>query len=209
MTLVDWLLVLVINGGIVFYGIVSFRSKRKSFDWYMAAKSMPWWVVGLSAFGTAVDSGDYVALFGGVIQLRAFAAHTMVAGNFGRLDRPELLRRSPHVPVGGLYKRRVDGVPLWTFRPLPGRGDQYPAAHQCPGQYFLFNVPRAQCGGGHWDRLELGHRGRCGLHRGCLSRPRRPAGRGVYRRHTKYGDGGFLPGGVGCGVVEYGWLGRA
>ena len=65
MTLVDWLLVLVINGGIVLYGIVSFRSKRESFDWYMAAKSMPWWVVGLSAFGTAVDSGDYVALVGG------------------------------------------------------------------------------------------------------------------------------------------------
>jgi SSS family solute:Na+ symporter len=65
MTLVDWLLVLVINGGIVFYGIVSFKSKGGSFDWYMAAKSMPWWVVGLSAFGTAVDSGDYVALVGG------------------------------------------------------------------------------------------------------------------------------------------------
>ena len=132
----------------------------------------------------------------------------MVAGNFGRLDRPELLRRSPHVPVRGLHKRRVDGVPLWTFHPLPGRGDQYPAAHQCPGQYFLFDVPRAQCGGGHWERLELGHRGGSGHHRGCLSRPRRPAGRGLHRRHTKYGNGGGLPGGVGGGVVEYGWLGR-
>ena len=65
MTLVDWLLVLVINGGIVAYGIFVFRGKGESFDWYLAAKSMPWWVIGLSAFGTAVDSGDYVAIVGG------------------------------------------------------------------------------------------------------------------------------------------------
>ena len=69
MTLVDWLLVLVINGGIVLYGIVVFRGKGESFDWYLAAKSMPWWVIGLSAFGTAVDSGDYVSIVGGSYEL--------------------------------------------------------------------------------------------------------------------------------------------
>ena len=26
---------------------------------------MPWWVIGLSAFGTAIDSGDYVGIVGG------------------------------------------------------------------------------------------------------------------------------------------------
>ncbi len=65
MTLVDWLLVFVINGGSVAYGIAAFRGKGQSFDWYLAAKSMPWWVIGLSAFGTAVDSGDYVGIVGG------------------------------------------------------------------------------------------------------------------------------------------------
>ncbi len=64
MTIIDWLLLLTINGGIVVYGLIAFRQKRESFDWYLAAKSMPWWVVGLSAFGTAVDSGDYVAIVG-------------------------------------------------------------------------------------------------------------------------------------------------
>lgn len=69
MTLVDWLLVIVINGGIVLYGLTVFRRERESFDWYMAAKSMPWWVIGLSAFGTAVDSGDYVGIVGGSYSL--------------------------------------------------------------------------------------------------------------------------------------------
>ena len=53
MTLVDWLLVLAINGGIVLYGIIVFRGQRESFDWYLAAKSIPWWIIGLSAFSTA------------------------------------------------------------------------------------------------------------------------------------------------------------
>jgi SSS family solute:Na+ symporter len=65
MTPWDWLLVLVINLGIVLYGLVTFKGTRGSFDWYLAAKSLPWWAVGLSAFSTAVDSGDYVAIAGG------------------------------------------------------------------------------------------------------------------------------------------------
>jgi len=69
MSFIDWLVVLIINGGIVAYGLYAFRDKRASFDWYLAAKSMPWWAIGLSAFGTAVDSGDYVAIAGGAYNL--------------------------------------------------------------------------------------------------------------------------------------------
>ena len=65
MTALDWAVVLVLNGGIVAYSLFTFRNKGASFDWYLAAKSMPWWVIGLSAFGTAVDSGDYVGIVGG------------------------------------------------------------------------------------------------------------------------------------------------
>ena len=65
MTALDWAVVLVLNGGIVAYSLIAFRNKGESFDWYLAAKSMPWWVIGLSAFGTAVDSGDYVGIVGG------------------------------------------------------------------------------------------------------------------------------------------------
>ena len=65
MTALDWAVVVVLNGGIVAYSLIAFRNKGESFDWYLAAKSMPWWVIGLSAFGTAVDSGDYVGIVGG------------------------------------------------------------------------------------------------------------------------------------------------
>ena len=44
--------------------MLSRRTKRSS-DWLLAAKSLPWWMVGLSMFATAVDSGDYVAVVGG------------------------------------------------------------------------------------------------------------------------------------------------
>ena len=69
MTALDWAVVLILNGGIVVYSLIAFRNKGESFDWYLAAKSMPWWVIGLSAFGTAVDSGDYVGIVGGSYNL--------------------------------------------------------------------------------------------------------------------------------------------
>jgi SSS family solute:Na+ symporter len=65
MTGIDWVLVIGINLGIVLYGVFGLRGSGASFDWYLASKSLPWWAIGLSAFGTAVDSGDYVAVAGG------------------------------------------------------------------------------------------------------------------------------------------------
>jgi SSS family solute:Na+ symporter len=65
MTPLDWVLVIGINLAIVLYGAFWLRGAGKSFDWYLASKSLPWWAIGLSAFGTAVDSGDYVAVAGG------------------------------------------------------------------------------------------------------------------------------------------------
>ncbi|MBI3989852.1 MAG: hypothetical protein HY347_09580 [candidate division NC10 bacterium] len=65
MTLIDWLLVIVINVGIVIYGVAAIKRTKGSFEWYLAAKTLPWWAIGLSAFGTAVDTGDYVAVAGG------------------------------------------------------------------------------------------------------------------------------------------------
>ncbi len=65
MTLLDWLIVVGANGAIVGYGLLLSRRTRRSSDWLLAAKSLPWWMVGLSMFATAVDSGDYVAVVGG------------------------------------------------------------------------------------------------------------------------------------------------
>ena len=65
MTPLDWLIVIVANGAIVVYGLYLARGTTTSYDWFLAAKGLPWWIVGLSMFATAVDSGDYVAVVGG------------------------------------------------------------------------------------------------------------------------------------------------
>ena len=65
MTALDWLIVVVVNGAIVGYGLVISRGTKTASDWFLAARGLPWWIVGLSMFATAVDSGDYVAVVGG------------------------------------------------------------------------------------------------------------------------------------------------
>jgi len=65
MTALDWFLVIGINLAIVLYGVFFVKGKGSSFDWFLASQSLPWWAVGLSAFGTAVDIGDYTAVAGG------------------------------------------------------------------------------------------------------------------------------------------------
>ena len=65
MTGLDWFIVIIINGSIVLWGLVLARGTQRSVDWFLAARGLPWWIVGLSMFATAVDSGDYVAVVGG------------------------------------------------------------------------------------------------------------------------------------------------
>ena len=65
MTALDWVLVIGINLAIVLYGAFFVKGKGSSFDWFLASQSLPWWAIGLSAFGTAVDIGDYTAVAGG------------------------------------------------------------------------------------------------------------------------------------------------
>jgi solute:Na+ symporter, SSS family len=65
MTALDWALVIGINLAIVLYGVFFVKGRGSSFDWFLASQSLPWWAIGLSAFGTAVDIGDYTAVAGG------------------------------------------------------------------------------------------------------------------------------------------------
>ncbi len=66
LTLIDWLLILGVNGAVVGYGIASGRRHvHRAVDWFLAARALPWWAIGLSMFATAVDSGDYVVVAGG------------------------------------------------------------------------------------------------------------------------------------------------
>ena len=57
-----WFVVVGVNGAIILFGIWKSRETTSAADWFLAARGLPWWMVGLSMFATAVDSGDYVAV---------------------------------------------------------------------------------------------------------------------------------------------------
>jgi len=64
LTASGWILVIGINGAIILFGLWKARDTHDSVNWFLAARGLPWWMVGLSMFATAVDSGDYVAVAG-------------------------------------------------------------------------------------------------------------------------------------------------
>jgi len=64
MTLLDWLIVLVLNGGVAVYGICLARGTKNSQEWFLASRSLIWWAVGLSMFATNIDNADLVSADG-------------------------------------------------------------------------------------------------------------------------------------------------
>ncbi|MDA2926394.1 hypothetical protein MYX78_04035 [Acidobacteria bacterium AH-259-G07] len=64
MTIIDWIIILGLNGVVFGYGIVRSRKTKTNVDWFLAGRSLPFWVVGVSMFATNVDSGDYVSING-------------------------------------------------------------------------------------------------------------------------------------------------
>ena len=71
MTTLDWALVMLLNGAIIVYGLFRSRETHTAADWFLAGRSLPWWIVGLSLWATAIDSSDLVADAGYVFQAGA------------------------------------------------------------------------------------------------------------------------------------------
>jgi SSS family solute:Na+ symporter len=69
MTPFDWIIVLAFNAPIIVYGLIRSKDTRSSADWFLAGRSLPWWIVGLSLYATAIDSSDLVADAGGTYVL--------------------------------------------------------------------------------------------------------------------------------------------
>lgn len=69
MTVLDWTLVIGLNGAIICYGLFLGRDTKVSSDWFLASRRLPWWIVGLSLYATAIDSSDMVADSGGTYTL--------------------------------------------------------------------------------------------------------------------------------------------
>src|SRR5690606_29134997 len=66
---IDWTLALGLNGAIILYAIFGTRRVESSGEWFLGGRSVPWLIVGVSAFATAIDSSDLVADSGGVYTL--------------------------------------------------------------------------------------------------------------------------------------------
>ena len=64
-SLFDWIVVLALNGAIIAYGLYRGRETETSADWFLASRTLPWWMIGLSLYSTAIDSSDLVADTGG------------------------------------------------------------------------------------------------------------------------------------------------
>ncbi len=84
MSFLDWAIVIGLNGGIIGYGLYLARGVRSSTDWFLAGRSLPWWIVGLSMYATAIDASDLIADSGGTytIGFRYFVSNMVgiVAG---------------------------------------------------------------------------------------------------------------------------------
>ncbi len=65
MGLADWSIVFALNGAIILYGLRSGRDTKTSSDWFLAGRTLPWWMIGLSLYATVIDASDLVADSGG------------------------------------------------------------------------------------------------------------------------------------------------
>ena len=65
----DWLIIIGLNGSIIAYGFYLSRGVHTSADWFLAGRGLPWWLIGLSMYATAIDASDLVADSGGTYTL--------------------------------------------------------------------------------------------------------------------------------------------
>ena len=69
MVWIDWLIVIGLNGGIIAFGLYLARGSQSSADWFLGGRSLPWWIIGISMYATAIDASDLVADSGGTYTL--------------------------------------------------------------------------------------------------------------------------------------------
>ena len=102
MTSLDWIIVVALNGSIILYALWRGRETHSSSDWFLAGRTLPWWIVGLSMYATAIDSSDLVADSGGTYRL---GMSYYVTGSVGTVAGWLLLARfiAPPMYRAGMY----------------------------------------------------------------------------------------------------------
>ena len=70
MSIWDWIVVVGLNGAIIGCGLFIARNGvRNSSEWFLAGRQLPWWIIGISMYATAIDASDLVADSGGTYTL--------------------------------------------------------------------------------------------------------------------------------------------
>ena len=78
----DWLIVVLLNGGVMLWGFWIARGTKTSQDWFLGKRSLAWWAIGLSMFATNVDNADLVSLTGTTYRE---GMHIIMVHTFGAL----------------------------------------------------------------------------------------------------------------------------
>ena len=105
MTILDWLIVLIVNGSIIAYGLYLARKTHTSSEWFLAARSLPWWAVGLSMFATNVDNADLVGVSGMTYNEGVHVLSVYAIGSASFLIVPEMIRRGMYTNAEYLEAR--------------------------------------------------------------------------------------------------------
>jgi SSS family solute:Na+ symporter len=69
---VHWLdatLIFAYLAGITVYGYLFHKRIHSSIDYFLAGKSLPWWIIGMSIIGTNIGSNDYIGGAGGAYKI--------------------------------------------------------------------------------------------------------------------------------------------
>ena len=66
---IDLSLLFAYLAGITVYGYLFKKRVHTSSDYFLAGKSLPWWVIGMSIIGTNIGSNDYVGGAGGAYRI--------------------------------------------------------------------------------------------------------------------------------------------
>lgn len=69
MNIWEWVVVILLNGSIVGYGLYLGHGGQSSGQWFLADRKLPWWLLGLSMYATAIDAADLVADSGATYQM--------------------------------------------------------------------------------------------------------------------------------------------
>ena len=64
MHIIDWIIVLTLNGAVIALGFYLARGTYSSSEWFLGRRALPWWGIGLSMFATNVDNADIVSVTG-------------------------------------------------------------------------------------------------------------------------------------------------